>query len=190
MKNPTPKYNIFGEELSLAEVALLAGVTVDTVRARIRAGKTIEEAVSVNNVRYRKAIETGDMFGRLWTIQPIIESADGRVSWICGCSCGSSNVVVRESQLRDRSILSCGCVRVASFAHAENYIKNDLTNCKLRNGSRVLGLAHKKLIRPDGREHDLWACRCACGETFEAIASQIRKGRHTRCTPKCTGVRS
>lgn len=73
---------------------------------------------------------TGQVFGRL-TVQSRADNAsDGKVRWICLCSCGGAKIV-RATKLRAAETRSCGCIakeRPArlSHGHARNGARHPL----------------------------------------------------------------
>jgi hypothetical protein len=54
---------------------------------------------------------TGQTFGRLTVIEKAREKTrDGRVQWVCSCSCGTRPVIVRGHSLQSEDTRSCGCL--------------------------------------------------------------------------------
>ena len=58
---------------------------------------------------------TGQRFGRLTVIERQGSNTVGRAVWLCKCDCGKS-IVVLGKNLRNGSIVSCGCLRADKVA--------------------------------------------------------------------------
>ena len=53
--------------------------------------------------------ETGNKYGYLTVVKRGPNNARGKACWICDCDCGTKNILVIGSQLRNGKTKSCGC---------------------------------------------------------------------------------
>ncbi len=117
-------------------------------------------------VRKRTYSLTGQHIGSLTAVEPCI--VNGYAGWKCICDCGVKCEKTTQ-QLRDvikgkRKGISCGC-----------------------NRNRTNGLIGKRFSRlvvvERASNHGLtkWACRCDCGGSCVALASELRSGHVKSC---------
>ena len=57
---------------------------------------------------------TGQVFGFLRVIERAENARNGRVMWLCECSCSEDRVTVRADHLKSGATTSCGCVHKES----------------------------------------------------------------------------
>ena len=135
--------------------------------------------------------ETGNRYGRL----VVIERAENKgkdTCWKCKCDCGNETIV-RGTNLRDGSILSCGCYHLDKCKEPKgpriynNYLTNEPDEIPLGEAENLRGQRFGKLM-PLYRvkvESDqtcaFWKCQCDCGNITTVRASALKSGKTTSC---------
>lgn len=116
---------------------------------------------------------TGMTFDCLTAIRPTNQKKNGYTIWECRCDCGRPDcrhIVYRPSRLlKSNKHNDCGCQKRRSPSFV------DLTG-------RRFGLL--TVLRESGRDergHVMWLCQCDCGNTVEAVSSQLTKGFRISC---------
>jgi len=108
-QSPRPPMRLFGREVTIAEVAELAGVTRAAVEARLKRGLSVENCLQPSTSRRKTLI--GKRFGRL-TVQALDVENSGRhrmQRWQCLCDCGRRKSVLQCHLVTGRT-RSCGCL--------------------------------------------------------------------------------
>lgn len=118
-----------------------------------------------------RPIIPGDRFGRWTVLKGPITTQRGKEKYLCRCDCGTERTVLERS-LRYGGSKSCGCLRREQAEAANTYALlgqtfGDLTVME-RSGKRTQMGAY-------------WLCRCSCGGTCEATASELVTGCKTHC---------
>ena len=110
-------------------------------------------------------------FGR-WTVQgDFATTQKGERKWRCRCDCGTERYVL-ESSLKYGGSKSCGCLRRERAYEANAY---DLLG-KTFGDLTVVGRSKKR-----NKRGGYWTCRCRCGYTCDATASDLISGKKTHC---------
>lgn len=181
-----PKYTLLGRQISADALATLAKIPTATMHYRLQRGMSPEQAI-VQPKRVIGADMTGEVFGRLTVIERAGETAAGKPMWKCVCSCPAETIkIVVGADLRSGKVEGCGCVRRERSAAKATARAEDLTGQKFADGAvEVVGVSDNTVTTrrgPNGlHKHRLWRCKCECGETFDAKASQLRIGQVTSC---------
>lgn len=176
---------IFGEELDVADLAELAGITTSAVHVRLNKGMS-PLAVAVTPKVQAEGVEMiGARFGRLVVLSEEPEkTAAGKRRVRCQCDCGSTTVVV-GADLRSGRTISCGCAKREATAWARMREAEDITGQTFADGGvTVLGPGDFALVGKGGgqrRRVRQWRCRCRCGKLFQAKAAALKKGQVTSC---------
>jgi hypothetical protein len=179
------RYEVFGELLALHELAKAAGISQTLAFARVRAGWSPERIVTTPT-RKTKAVDVGDVFGRLTVTAAAPIGSSEKPRWECVCACGKVGVIVREADVKAGLTTSCGCRKQEVTSAARIAEAEDLTGRVLaEDGGTVLGRSGNFRERRDGRRHFLWRCRCSCGREFEASGSSLRSGQIKHCGRSC-----
>lgn len=119
---------------------------------------------------------SGQTFGRLTAIAPLMERAQGTVLWRCQCRCGNV-VTVRSVSLRSGSTKSCGCFQKESVAarptvrhgHARDSGHTPTYSAWKSMLQRCFNPRHKHFYRYGGRGISI----CARWRTFEAFLADV-----------------
>jgi len=106
--------------------------------------------------------ETGKKHGYL-TVICRAESRKSVAYWLCQCVCGKT-WEVRQSDLRDGSVKSCGCCGRA----------------KDETGNRFGKLVVLKHVKTDYRGWH-WLCQCDCGNQTVVVGGELRRGTTYGC---------
>ena len=121
---------------------------------------------------------TGHVYGQLTCIRPDGGSnAFGSRKWLCRCNCGAEKVV-SASSIRNGKTTSCGCVRARSL---------------LGQTFGLLIVIGRSKKRKKTSRSALWDCRCACGNTVNAVASYSLVSGNTRscgCIVQASSIRN
>ena len=112
----------------------------------------------------------GMLFGKLTAVEPLEKRANGKVVWMCRCSCGGTTEV-SSSHLNSGHTTSCGCKHLGVS----------------------VGKAYGKLtaIELVGRNRwgdAIWSCRCSCGRLRELPGGKLVSGHTTSCGCNRPGV--
>ena len=115
---------------------------------------------------------TGNRYGHLTALK-IVEGSSRYVVWECRCDCG--NLVYAESrQLRNGTVVSCGCIKKENRKKRVGRKAEDLTG-------RVYGRL-TVLERVENRNSlVMWKCRCSCGEITIASSHDLTIGLKKSC---------
>jgi hypothetical protein len=102
-----------GRSGTVAEWCRKTGLTVDTMRQRFKAGKTIDQILTPGTCKAKDM--TGQVFGRLRVLERGDIPYSTAAYWRCLCDpdlggCGKV-AFVRGGALRAGQIKSCGCLR-------------------------------------------------------------------------------
>jgi len=127
----------------------------------------------------RTRVSVGDKFGRLTVQKRSAETdADGRIFWVCLCSCGTLVPSVRGDSLKSKKTQSCGCLRVER--HRDKMAPR-LEGLVIA-GRRVVGLSEKRSTKP-GQE---WRVGCLkCGKRATVTTYALRRDHPAGCA-SCT----
>lgn len=123
-------------------------------------------------------LRQGERFGRWTVLGERITTERGEKKYLCRCECGTERYVLERS-LKYGLSLSCGCLRREKAYEANAY---DLT------GQRFGELCVMEKAQEHSKRGVSWLCRCSCGNTCEAYASELLSGRRTHCG--CKGRKS
>ena len=114
---------------------------------------------------------TGRRFGR-WTVMSApIRTPHSGIKYRCRCDCGTERDVLARS-LRSGASRSCGCLRRET--------SQEVNLCDLL-GRQFGDLQVIGKCDTESRSGARWMCRCSCGNTCEAAASDLIFDRTTSC---------
>lgn len=181
------KYLVFGEVLSLSELAKLAQVSPSVALHRLKTGWT-PERVATTPLRAKSNVKAKDRFGRLVIVKAASIGSSRKRRWRCLCDCGQK-VTVREADMKSGLTTSCGCQRRDSARATRQSEAEDMTGFVGQSGVRVTGLTGTFKVCSNGKRLALWLCECACGTMFESIASPLRSGQRQWCRKGCPSRR-
>jgi len=181
------KYVVFGEALSLTELAKLAQVSPSVALHRLKTGWTPERVVTTP-LRAKSNIKIKDRFGRLVIIKAASMGSSRKRRWRCLCDCGQK-VTVREADMKSGLTTSCGCQRRDSTRAARQSGAEDITGFVTQSGARVVGTAGAFKTCRNGTQSVLWSCECVCGAAFESVAQPLRSGQRQWCRKGCPSRR-
>ena len=100
------------------------------------------------------------MYGEWFVVEKAIKVKDGRLSFLCKCSCGISRVVANRALVSGKSL---GCTSCGPKVRSE-----DLTG-------RVFGMV--TVLSEGGRgKHNqrVWLCSCKCGEVLHVRQDSLK----------------
>lgn len=101
----------------------------------------------------------GHRFGE-WTVLDYAYSENGRVYWICQCSCGAIKTVNAVS-LKNGDSTSCGC---------KNIFKTDMSGKRFGEWTVI-----------DYAGNSKWNCVCSCGTRKTVRTNELKNGRSKSC---------
>ncbi len=119
---------------------------------------------------------TSQRFGRLVAIRPTDRRYGTCVMWECKCDCGNTTYASSHN-LKCGNTDSCGCLKDEIPLSAKSY---DLRGKQFGLLEAIQPTDQKK------RSYIIWECKCACGNTAYATASDLVHGRITSCG--CTPI--
>lgn len=82
---------------------------------------------------------TDQKFGRLLVIKRFGKVGDGRVKWVCGCSCGNTSIVTGNDLLRGDT-KSCGCLQ-------KNRVSGENSYRWIKDRSKLTSPLKKQMIK-------------------------------------------
>ena len=113
---------------------------------------------------------TGRQFGELTALRRAENDGNGKVRWLCRCSCGRE-VTVPALTLKSGGSRSCGCKRYGTA-----YNRRDLT------GQRFGRLTAQYYVsRADRARGSYWHCRCDCGREVDVATGSLLRGLTKSC---------
>lgn len=174
-------YTIFGEKVSVNDVAELAGVDYSTAHYRLNKMSALQAAVVP--VKTLSALAVGAKFGRMTIVAEAGRSNSRKRIYECQCECGTTKKVV-GADLKSGRTVSCGCQRLESTISAREQEAEDITGrvfAHLRVIEKGALVERKQRSGGSGRHVREWACECECGKRITAKASALRKGQVTSC---------
>ena len=113
---------------------------------------------------------TGKRFGELTVLRRGDNDGQGRVRWLCRCSCGNE-LLVQAVQLKSGKTRSCGCKK-----YETSYNSYDLTGQRF---GRLTALYH--VDREDRVKSSYWHCRCECGNELDVHTGSLLRGLTQSC---------
>jgi CDGSH-type Zn-finger protein len=114
----------------------------------------------------------GHVFGQITVLREAKERRNGKVYWLCRCSCGTEKPIA-ASALRGGLSRTCGCSREVDIAG--------------RTFGRMTAL-HKS--GTDSTKRTVWMCRCTCGTKKRVRLRELMSGatRSTMHEPQRLGI--
>ena len=113
---------------------------------------------------------TGRQFGELTALRRVENDKNGKICWLCRCSCGKE-VTVRAQRLKSGQTRSCGCKKAYAAPN-----RHDLTGQRF---GRLTALYH--LGKGDGAKNSCWHCRCDCGKELDVRTENLLRGLTQSC---------
>jgi hypothetical protein len=174
-------HEVFGERLTIKEMAFVAGTPLRTMCARVRMMPP-ERAVSQALKSPPESI-VGKTYGQMRVLAEVGLSAHHKKQVICQCSCGSAPKGVVAGDLKSGRIVSCGCVFRAKASQRALARAEDMTGQTFSDGAvTVLGPVGLAETKAAGQRVRRWVCMCRrCGTTFRALANNLKSGFVTSC---------
>lgn len=160
------------------QLTLLArehGLLVSTVKQRLDAGMTLDEALSAPRMQAVKTScrdLTGQTFGHLTVLRAHEERRNGGRQWVCRCVCGNE-AVVTTSLLRSGQRTACGC-KGSGFKTVTGTRSKDVS------GQRF-GLLVALSLSSEGRSGSMWQCVCDCGNEKVVKLNSLQSGMTRSC---------
>lgn len=160
------------------QLTLLArehGLPVTTVKRRIDAGMTLDEALSNPLMKAVKAScrdLTGQIFGHLTVLRAHDERRNGGRQWVCRCIC-KTEIIITTSLLRAGRRTTCGC-KGSGFKAVTGTRSKDLT------GQRF-GLLTAMRIHSTNKAKASWVCKCDCGREKITLGESLCSGNTRSC---------
>lgn len=152
-------YTIDGETKTLAEWCRTFKQPANRVKARIRHGWNVKDALSTPNMSAVKDL-TGKRFGRL-TVVKFHHMAHAQSYWECKCDCGTVKIICRSGLVSGETV-SCGCY--AKEIHAKHM--------------RTVGQSKrvKVLDIRTGKQYDsMTECASAIGKSTAMVCKMLQK---------------
>lgn len=184
-------FNIFGADLTVREMAVLANIGFTTMHHRLKTGMSPEAAV-ITPCEDRGADDlTGAEFNHYKVLRFAGYTAAKKRKWLCRCDCGAEKEVV-GADLKSGRTTSCGHVMAQKASARQLARAGDLTGHEFADGKvRVLRVADKPVMKwtPKGDKPVRgWVCVCLnprdgspCGNEFVTHASVLKQGQVTSC---------
>ena len=147
----------------------------------LRAGRSTncgcERNKKISKINFKD--ETGKKYGKLTVLfKTEKKSLNGQYYWICQCDCGNKKIV-RGDQLRNGTIVSCGCYGTDMRENSEKYF----IGAKF-GYLELLG----KTDELDKYNYRIWNCKCwACGKNCLISTKQLRQGKKSCCISNSLG---
>lgn len=160
------------------QLTLLArehGLLVSTVKQRLDAGMTLDEALSAPRMQAVKTScrdLTGQTFGHLTVLRAHEERRNGGRQWVCRCVCGNE-AVVTTSLLRSGQRTACGC-KGSGFKTVTGTRSKDVS------GQRF-GLLVAVSLSSEGRSGSMWQCVCDCGNEKVVKLNSLQSAMTRSC---------
>lgn len=110
---------------------------------------------------------TGKVFGEL-TVVKKIGTIEGRVHWLCKCSCGKEKETLAGNLVQGITT-SCGCKTLEKCRQAHS---KDLSN-------QIFG--RLTVLYRSKTNYKKWVCKCICGNTAEVTTSSLLSGHTKSC---------
>jgi hypothetical protein len=174
-------FDVFGERLTVQEMALVAGTSKSTMWARLQGGMRPERAI----VRpTRKADDIiGQTFGSMMVLYEVERSAQKKRRYMCQCACGSTPKPIVGADLKSGYVVSCGCVFRRKASERAIARSEDMTGKVFADGNvLVLGPRDLASEKAAGYKSRRWDCLCKrCNATFPTTASNLKAGFVTSC---------
>lgn len=114
---------------------------------------------------------TGKQFGRLTVIEKAEWKKNGKIVWVCQCSCGKVIEIPGE-------YLSCGDTRSCGCYNSEAVSKR----CRIDLVGRKFGkLTVLGFDYADKHKQLHWVCQCECGTTKSVLGNCLKNGNTISC---------
>jgi hypothetical protein len=167
------RITLFGEGLTLAEFAYLAGQPESVMLERLTAGLAPEQALKGSKLGPGRAPAklAGVRFGRLVALHVVERGVVGNI-WLCRCDCGTLSRVQR-SNLNSGATQSCGCLNREVMAERDLIV---LTGQRFGR----LEVLERSPNKPGSRD-TRWLCRCDCGKELSVLANSLSRGVSRSC---------
>ena len=125
--------------------------------------------------------ETGNKYGYLTVIERGLNTKSGKAQWICKCDCGSDNIIVLGSSLRNGTTKSCGCYQ------KEQTVKASIVDLTGKTIGNFLVLESSGA----GVGGHTWHCKCLlCGnEDVYIVTPNLTKQYSCGCSISSKGER-
>ncbi len=172
------KVDVFGERLSMPELAELAGVTVGAIRQRVAAGWDVARILRTPSPQLPERIGIGSIIDDREILGHVESSKSGDRQALCRCKCGNE-LVIKESDLRAGRKTKCVCNRYGVL----------VPGTKLTSGTEIVELAFTTSARP-GLASQVWRCRCSCKKMFKANGYELKVGHRVWCNAGCPAKKS
>lgn len=115
--------------------------------------------------------KVGSQFGHLKAIQPVESKGIKHPLWLCECDCGRR--VVKRADALLKATMRTKCCKY-------HETKPNNTRIELA-GDRFGKLLVLKEVGRGEKQRIVWSCVCDCGTRINAVASDLKAGRHKSC---------
>lgn len=167
-------HTLFGQPVSLDDLAHLSNLTTATVKRRLSKGATTEDLIRTRTTNH---VRIGNKYGDFTVESRAANDFNHWRKWNCKCTACGKRRRIHESDLKESIRVQCPCTRKASKAKTSRLKWVDYDGQPIgKRGGIVLGYTGKVVKVGRMRDH-VWLCRCACGKRFEMTASAFRSGR-------------
>lgn len=125
-----------------------------------------------------------NLLGQTFNYLTIIDGPqrkNGRVYWICKCSCGNIKTI-RADGLKSGKVKSCGCYK-KSVLVKKNKERQTLDLSNKRFG-KLVALEPTENRSKDGRV--MWLCKCDCGNQIEVDTHSLVQHKVSSCGCLCS----
>lgn len=179
-------HDVFGVQLTRADIAELSGLSIASVHERANRGMTVYQILSTPKIGNR--IAPGEVFDRLTVVEESGRTAANKVTYLCRCECGNSKTIL-GAHLKDGRVRSCGClksefarrIRKCDMCEVEGHTT---VGCRRWRGRRSGALEALRVGPgiPEGKRvaHSI-IVQCDCGTVKEVRSGSFQKGEIKSC---------
>lgn len=114
---------------------------------------------------------TGQRFGRLVALRPVIRTRGCTIKWLCACDCGGLTTITTAWLLAKKGTRSCGCL----WAEKCHRPYRELSG---RRFGRLIALRRTDIVGYGGFK---WECICDCGKDCLADGASLVDGSKKSC---------
>lgn len=126
---------------------------------------------------------TGKEYPHFKVIRFLGMTANRRRYWLCRCECGNT-FIASSSDIRERKVLSCGCIQEEVKPKKENLIRQ--CNCILLDGANLTKMANRKANK-NSKSGTKGIYQDRCGTWYAKIMFKGKEHR-ARCFSKIQAI--
>ena len=128
-----------------------------------------------------------DLTGKYFGYYKVIKEAEQHIQpngnivtmWICQCVCGTIKTVA-GNHLKSRPNISCGCMKKTTLEDMTGWIFDNY----------MVESRAPSILKGNNKYRTMWNCKCVCGKTFIASASEIKSDKRKSCGCMISKIRS